>query len=342
MNCFIHPKNLPLNRTGSTTFILDEKWTEFNDYIHSIAKKEDTFIIPLKPNVFIKTNKYSWNFPKNYNTHFATLRGLERAVKLRFHSKKSNVFELGLHLDNKIAKAASKLIPIHATHLVVAQNLLPFLYDCGALGGRTFDVLMYRMTIGDLHERLNFAYSQHPDSLTLSDFRAPDALIEMEINALNIAGKIITPHADVAAIFQHKTIKLNWHIPASSNTEKKGQKILFPASALGRKGAFLIKQLAQELNLSLTVSGLATEYEGFWDNIHTETFSGSFEEIGLVIYPTYIEHQPRQILKAISKNIPVITTAACGIEASNNVHIIDTGNYEQLKTEVLKYISIVP
>jgi len=54
----------------------------------------------------------------------------------------------------------------------------------------------------------------------------------------------------------------------------------------------------------------------------------------LIVYPTYIEHQPRLILKAISKGIPVITTTACGFENSKEVKVLEIGNFEQLKKEV--------
>ena len=63
--------------------------------------------------------------------------------------------------------------------------------------------------------------------------------------------------------------------------------------------------------------------------------------IGLIIYPTYIEYQPRLILKAISKGIPVITTTACGISSSEKVTVINTGNYEQLKATVLTYRKVI-
>ncbi len=69
-----------------------------------------------------------------------------------------------------------------------------------------------------------------------------------------------------------------------------------------------------------------------------EKFKGDFNEIGLVIYPTFIENQPRQILKAISKGIPIITTSACGVDNLENIKIVDLGNYEQLKNEVIKHI----
>jgi len=59
----------------------------------------------------------------------------------------------------------------------------------------------------------------------------------------------------------------------------------------------------------------------------------------IVVYPTYIEQQPRQILKAISKGIPIITTTACGIDNIDNIKIIEIGNYELLKDEVVKFIN---
>ena len=61
-------------------------------------------------------------------------------------------------------------------------------------------------------------------------------------------------------------------------------------------------------------------------------------QIGLIVYPTYIEHQPRQILKAIAKGIPVITTTACGLENSDKVEIVEMNNFEQLKSKVKEWI----
>lgn len=111
-------------------------------------------------------------------------------------------------------------------------------------------------------------------------------------------------------------------------------KVLFPASAVGRKGAYEIKQFAIELNLELLVLGKMFEGPNFWDGIKTKKFTGDWSKIGLVIYPTYVEHQPRLILKALSRGIPVITTEACGIDASELVQIVKTGDFEELRKTV--------
>ena len=48
----------------------------------------------------------------------------------------------GDHANETLAQAYEENLPYTATHLVISQNLLPFLWHSGALGGRTYDVLM--------------------------------------------------------------------------------------------------------------------------------------------------------------------------------------------------------
>jgi len=314
--CFKHPtKSKQIRQNEITTFILDEMWPEYDEYLSKITSKHDHFIVPLKKNSLIKTDRYNWKFCVPKKTKATTFKGIYRAIKLRFGPKQNNTFELSLKLDEKIAVAAAKLIPIECTHLVISQNLLPIIYQSGALGGRTFDVFMTRLPFEKLHERLNYAKTNHPESKTLNDFRASNNLIKLENTALNKARKIITPHCEIAAIFNNKVEKLEWHFPKLPPNLIQGTKILFPASAIGRKGAYEMKQLAKDLNLELSVLGRAIEHEDFWENIKIEKFNGNYNEIGLIVYPTYVEHQPRILLKAISKGIPIISTSACGINS---------------------------
>jgi hypothetical protein len=337
--CFKHPDRTSLKEEiATTTFILDEKWPEYDKHIKESATSSDNFILPLKKNRFIKTDRYSWAAANPHKTKTTDLQGIYRAIKLRFAPKnKNNVFELALQLDKKIAFAAARQIPINSTHLVISQNLLPFIFETGALGGRTYDVLMTRLPFEKLHERLDSAFSNHTESPTLKDFRASKELVELENKALNKARQIITPHSEIAEIFKNKVVKLNWLIPKSANGQTKGTKVLFPASAVGRKGAYEIKRLAKELQLNLTILGRTIENENFWEDLKIEKFNGDLDQIGLVVYPTFIEHQPRQILKAISKGIPIITTTACGIDNSDQVEVIEISNFEQLKNEVNKH-----
>lgn len=341
-SCFKHPDRTSVKQeSATTTFILDEKWPEFDNYITPFVTSSDYFIVPLKKGLFIKTNRYSWSAMQSKNTKSTAFQGIYRALKLRYAPKnKNNSFELSLQLDKKIAIAAAKKIPIDSTHVVISQNLLPFIYETGALGGRTFDVVMTRLPFEKIHQKLDFAVSKHPESPTLNDFRASKELIKLENEALTKARKIITPHSEIAAIFKNKVEKLSWYIPTEKKQQQKGTKVLFPASSVARKGAYEIKKLTKELNLTLAVTGRTLENENFWEGVQIEKFNGDFNQIGLVLYPTYIEHQPRKILKAISKNIPVITTANCGINDAKNIKIIDLENYNELKNEVVKTLNI--
>ncbi|MDF2454606.1 MAG: hypothetical protein K0R51_599 [Cytophagaceae bacterium] len=339
--CFKHPDRSSIKQEQAlTTYILDEKWPEYEEYIKNNADPDDYCIVPLNPTRLFKSDRYNWHtFPKN-KIKATTLAGLYRILAARWAVKsKTNVFQLSLKLDKKIAKRAARLIPIESTHVVVAQNLLPFLFETGALGGRTFDVLMTRLPIEKLHERLDMAHAHYQDSKTLKDFRAPQQLIELENKALTRAKTIVTPHEEIAALFFNKVKKLQWSIPIEKVHEIKGSKILFPASAVGRKGAYEIRKLADELSLRLVIAGNAIEQNDFWKGLAVEKFNGNFSEIRLVIYPTYVEHQPRRLLKAIAKGIPLITTPACGINASTAVQLIETGSYSALRQAVINALA---
>ena len=339
--CFKHPDRTSVKQEiATTTFILDEKWTEYDKYVSEIASKSDHFILPWKKSRFIRTDRYSWTSATPEKTKTTFVQGLYRALKLRFISKnKNNVFELSLQLDRKIARAAARLIPLDSTHVIISQNLLPFVYETNALGGRTFDVLMTRLPFEKLHERLDVAFEKHHESPTLNDFRAPREWIELENKALTSARKIITPHAEIAAIFENKSIKIDWHIPTTATAQMKGTKILFPASAVGRKGAYEMKRLAKELQFDFIVSGRSIEQENFWGDLTIEKFNGDFQDIGLLVYPTFVEHQPRQLLKALAYGIPVVTTTASGLDALEQIEIVEITNFDQLKDAVRKRLA---
>lgn len=325
-----------------TTFILDEKWPEFDDYVTAIARNSDCIITPINRFNWIKTNRYAWSILDLLTNKSVDFYGLYRVIKLRQAVKRNqNIFEKSLELDRKVAKAISKQIPIETTHVIVSQNLLPFIYETGILGGRTFDVLMTRFPIRDLQERLDHVYERYPQSPTLKDFRADSELITLENKALLKARTIITPHSGIAKLFGKKAKLLNWALPKTNQKKKPGNKVLFPASMVGRKGAYEMRRLNKELDLNLSVLGGAIEEDGFLDNQKHERFDGSFDEVMMVVYPTYVEHQPRQILIAISKGIPVVTTKACGLEESDLVTIVDMGDYDSLKREVQRVLHTI-
>ncbi|RHX90502.1 VanW family protein [Leptospira stimsonii] len=337
VSCSQHSWN---NRPTSefTVWVLDEVWPEYDAYVSAHCVPKDSVILPLKNGSRWGINRFDWTIRKNKNVKEVFLRSLWRSFKLRYGAgKNTNPFQLNLELDQKLANTIAKEIPYEASHIVVSQTLLPALWEAGVFAGRTFDVLMTRLPLSILHERLDQAYLEYPQSETLKDFRAPDFWVESETRALQSAQKIISPHSEILKLFPNQASPLRWCIPAFEEkpvSDRKG--ILFPGSALGRKGAYEMKRLAKELDLSLYVLGNAVEKEGFWESISVRKFQNSWDEIGLVVYPTYVENKPRELLKAISKNIPIVTTTASGLEdfEGDDVVILPVGDYESLKEAV--------
>jgi hypothetical protein len=85
------------------------------------------------------------------------------------------------------------------------------------------------------------------------------------------------------------------------------------------------------------IGGRVSEEEDFWKGVHIE-YAGAdpFKDIGLVIYPAWVEHQPRMILKALASGILVIASKSCGLQPMENLTLIETGNYNQLREAVLE------
>jgi hypothetical protein len=336
--CFKHPgKSIGKKGIGITTFVIDERWPEYDDYIQGIAEAKDHFVVPFLAGQKLRISRYVWRSVSRDNSKTVSRMALYRSLYIRAIAKSGkNIFSATIDLDRKIAREMAKHIPFESTHLVISQNLLPYLWADGVLGGRTFDVLMTRLPMEKLHERLDMAYKKYSESPTLNDFRAPDELISAENAALTKSRKIITPHAEIADVFNNKSVQLEWKSPPLlARSFPLGTKILFPGSALGRKGAYEVRKLARELGLQLVIGGEATETDSFWDGCLIEKEkTNSFENIRLVIYPAYVEHQPRLLLRANALSIPVITTPASGLSESENVSVIPIGDYDALKQMV--------
>lgn len=342
--CFKHPGKVVLQkRKAVTTFILDERWSEYEEYIGKTAAPGDHFIVPFAPDQRIRINRYTWNVARAHRARAVPLMALYRSLCIRlFSGGRDNVFSQMLQLDSKVAQRMLKHIPLESTHIVISQNLLPFAWAAGVLGGRTFDVLMTRLPMEKLHERLDAAHRSYPSSKTLNDFRAGKYLVNLERTALTRSRHIITPHSEIANLFNNKSLLLDWSKPRlQTKTRSAGNRILFPGPALARKGAYEMRRLASELKLAVTIMGGATEEESFWNGITVEKGGADlFEGIGLVVYPTYVEHQPRLLLKALALGLPVITTTASGLKPSENVTIIEAGDYDALKYAVDAQLSI--
>lgn len=323
---------------GRTAFLLDEFAAEFDEYIQKTRNSKDFLFIPLDGKKFKKAN-YAWEkkgFAQAKQSLFVTLIRAYKSRKLAAQGAARQKSLLAM--AEKLAKSYAKKLTFDATHVVVSQNLLPFLWKNGFLGGRTFDVLMNALPMNEIQKRLDFAFAMNPHSKTLGDFRADKRLLEAEAEALQNARKIITPHTEIASLFSERAEILDWNLPITKDfTKQKNAKftIVFPASTVGRKGCYELREALRDLDVKLITLGTCIEDPDFWRGFDWEKGGDDWlTKVDLVVLPAFVEHKPRRLLLAAANKIPVIASKACGVENVEAIKTIETGDAEILRREI--------
>jgi hypothetical protein len=303
---------------------------------HAHSRDGDRWLTPLDGHRWNKPN-YQWSPPPGVKTEHATISTLLRSFRQRRLPAQGALRQRTL-LESEAALArsfAAKLDP-QCRHLVVSQNLLPHLWKSGALGGRSFDVLIQRWPMAELQRRLDLAKSAHPASTTLGDFRADPDLLRAETEALAAAARLITPHRDLAAHFGERAWKIDWDMPAPLERRPSPQPtVFFPASRLGRKGAFeLAAALKEGIGAELRYLGRASEgsADPFAGLPCSPATAADLASAWALVLPAWIEHQPRLALLALASGIPVVATRACGLPEHPLLHILPSPDPAALRT----------
>ena len=328
---------------GKTAFLIDEYSPEFDDYIQKARKQRDEIYLPLDGKRFKKAN-YAWNtngFSKIKQSFLITAFRSYKSRKLAAQgaARQKNL----LAMYEKLAESYAKNLRHDVLHVVVQQNLLPFLWKSGALGGRTFDVLMSSLPMREIQKKLDYAAALQTESKTLSDFRADEDLINAEFEALENADKIITSHTHIADLFIDKAEILEWKVPNKSEIKRvKNEKftIVFPASTVGRKGCYELREAVRGVDAKILTLGAQIEGEDFWKGFDTEKTRGNdwLEKADLIVLPAFVEHRPRRILQAAANKIPAIVSEECGIGASENIETIKAGDADALREKILSHL----
>lgn len=327
---------------GRTAYLLDEFYPEFDDYIQAERTNKDLLLIPLDGKRFKKAN-YAWKtdgFRQTKQSFFVTALRSYKSRKLAAQGAPRQLNLLAMY--ENLAASYAKSLDYDVLHTVVQQNLLPFLWKSGALGGRTFDVLMTSLPMKNLQERLDFAKSLHSESATLGDFRAGSQIIEAETEALKNARKIITAHTEIASLFPQKSELLHWKMPKVSEkqtTKNSKPVVYFPASTVGRKGVYELREALRGLDVKLIVSGAIIEAGDFWRDFDVERGNAdSINSADLVGLPAFVEHKPRKLLQAAAMKIPVIASKACGVETVEGIETIEIGDAAQLREKIVNIL----
>ena len=320
--------------------MLDDVWPEFDDWLDRHAIPGDVLHLPLDGHRHHRS-RYAWNVPDAISPRDVVqhpLLAFRRSRKMRRVAMQGATRQRALlDFDRQLAHAYLRHLPIDVDRLVVSLNLLPHLWRTGMLGGRRFALLMTRMPLLHLQQQLDAAAEHHPMSPTLTDFRADPSLVRAEEAALRRAEMLITPHQHLALSLRRtypgKVTSLDWKQPGtpSISRTKPGRQtaVLFPASALARKGAYELRAAAITLKLRLRVLGYAQETADFWSACDVSLVTPGddpFAECSCVVLPAFVEHQPRLLLQAVARGIPVICTPECGLPAGPLVHLVPAGN----------------
>jgi hypothetical protein len=302
-------KAAPAERTA---FVVDDAWPEYASFVAASRGPDDQLLVP---GIFgARPPRYLWPEPAEHRAALATAR---RHLAMRRVARSAGAIRQRAYLDGDraVARTLARAIDYRARHLVVAQAWLPWLDEAGALGGRSFDVLMSRYPIGEIHRRLDAAAATAP-SATIADFRADPRLAAREAELLARARRIVTPHAGIAALFAGQAVKLAWHRP-QPQAARGGDRVAFLGPTIMRQRPDIARKLAARLDRPLIVFGDLLEGADFWKGRAIERRSmgpGWLDGVGAILHPATMTAEPRRLLAAIAAGVTVYATPGCGLD----------------------------
>jgi hypothetical protein len=300
-----------------TSYILDDAWPEYASLVAAQVRPSDQVLAPDLPS----GSRYRWG---SYTQPVASMATLRRHLAMRRVRQAPGAVRQTTYLrsDRDLAHALARRIDYRAGHLVVAQRWLPWLDETGALGGRSYDVLMQRYPLRELHRLLDAAAAELGKAPSLTDFRAEPALVEREAGLLARARRVVTPHHGIAALFPRQVSLLAWHKPAAINSSS-GNRVAFLGPTIARERPDIARHLAVGLDHPLIVFGAMIEPD-WWSGLSIERRAldaNWLREVGTILHPAAVTHQPRRLLEAVASGVRVCATPTCGLAPSDYVDL---------------------
>jgi hypothetical protein len=300
-----------------TAWVLDAVWPETASMVAARLQPGDQLLVPglLGP----RPARYAWPAPAEHRAAIATFL---RHLAMRFSAQARGAVRQRTYLthDRRVARALAPAIDWRARHLVVAQSLLPWLDEAGVLGGRSFDVVMSRYPLAEIHARLDATARALGGSHTIVDFRADTALVAREMRLLERARRIVTPHPDIADLFAERALRLTWHRPTAV-PRRPGRRTAFLGPTIARERPDIAARHAAALPEPLIVFGEIHE-PAFWGQVRIERRKMDMhwlDDIGTLIHPATMTTQPRRLLEALRADVRVLATRSSGLEAGDYV-----------------------
>lgn len=322
-------------------WLVDDNWPEFQAWRAAEAGPRDLLGLPLDGGRW-RMARYTWKDAPAGRTHAAILEALARSAAVRRLASQGPARRRAeLAGAQAIARSLGRLLTPDDLEVRVAQSLLPFLWREGRLGGRRFSVLMTRLPMAVLQARLDAAQALSPRQASLADFRASPALVAAETQALAAAHRIVTPHAEVAALFGARALRLDWTGPkARPRAPSASRRIAFPGPTAARKGAWAVREAALALDLEVAPLGSALEGADFWTGVRLAPPGADWlEGVAAVVQPAIVEEAPRRLLAALAAGVPVIASPACGLDPQPGLTLIPPGDPAALAAVLSEQLS---
>ena len=331
-----HRHNLDDLDTGAPiAWLVDGASPEFVALLRDRAGPDDILMLPSR-----RLGRAASGWPTLAAEYSADLAALRRTLALRSAGSGTPRARIVLDADSRLAAAYARKLGAEHTHLVIAQPLLPHLWRLGALRGRSFEVLLDRLPIDAMHRVLDAAHDRYPDSTTLGDFRAPEAIAAAEREALGEAVRLITPHRAIAARFPPARVELiDWQAARPLPATRGGRTFLFAGPALARKGAYAMREAMEQLDIALLIERPGEERPGFWGDRDVRLLQGVPSELAGVILPAIVEHRPATLLRALAAGLPVIATEACGLPPQPGLTLIEPCDAAALRGAIRSLLS---
>jgi vancomycin resistance protein VanW len=324
-----------IDTSAPTAWLVDGASPEFAALLGNRAGPHDILMLPSR-----RLGKAAAAWPMLASEHSADLIALRRSLALRGAGPGTPRARILLDADARLAAAYVRKLGAEHTHLVIAQPFLPHLWRLGALQGRSFEVLLDRLPIDAMHRVLDAARDLYPDSTTLGDFRAPEAIAAAEREALGEAVRLITPHRAIAARFPPARVELiDWQAAPPLPVSRGGRTFLFAGPALARKGAHAMREAMEHLDIALLIERRGEEQPGFWGNRDVRLARGLPSELAGVILPAIVEHRPTTLLRALAAGLPVIATEACGLPPQAGLTLIEPCDPAALRAAIRSLLS---
>ena len=294
-------------------WVLDDMWPETASMVATAFGPDDELIAP--GILGARLRRYEWPIQRRQMAIIATAR---RHWAMRRVARSTGAVRQRTYLeqDRLLARQLARAIDFRARHLVIAQAWLPWLEESGALGGRSFDVVMSRYPLGEIHRLLDEAAEELGRSATIADFRAPPDLVEREAELLARARRIYTPHRGIAALFPEQAARLEWHKPAAT-LRKAGNRTAFLGPTIARQRPDVARRVAMSLKEPLVVFG--SMLEPMWDGIEVERRDWGprwLDGIGAILHPATTTNEPRALLQAQAAGVVIYATETCGLDPS--------------------------